>query len=154
MKRSFIVGLALILVLAGGSLVLADEGHKKEHVPSTSNLKGNEHSEHNMEGMDMNKSDHDMKDMDMGDSHDMKDMDMSDSHNMKDMDMSGHKDNKDDMEGMDMEGESSHSHGPVKEKPANIKVLGTFGAVNLSFIVFGVWHKWFRRKERFNGNSK
>ena len=59
-----------------------------------------------------------------------------------------------DMEGMDMEGSGGHSHEPVKEEPANLKVLGTFGAINLSFIVIGVWNKWFRRKDGSSGNSK
>lgn len=43
--------------------------------------------------------------------------------------------------------ESEGHHGPVVETPPNYKVLGTFGAVNLSFILMGVWNKWFRRKE-------
>jgi hypothetical protein len=37
-------------------------------------------------------------------------------------------------------------HGPVVEAPPNYKVLGSFGVVNLSFILIGVWNKWFRRK--------
>lgn len=84
-------------------------------------------SEHNMEGMDMSGKD-------------------------KNMDMSGSK--KDDsMAGMDMSGHS-HSEAQVKETPANIKVLGTYGAVNSSFIIIGVWNKWFRRKDDSDGNSK
>jgi hypothetical protein len=43
--------------------------------------------------------------------------------------------------------ESEGHHGPVVETPPNYKVLGTYGAVNLSFILIGVWNKWFRRKE-------
>ena len=74
----------------------------------------------------------------------------SSEHNMDGMDMSGDqsKASQDDMEGMDM------GHEPVVEKPANVKVLGTYGAVNLSFILIGVWNKWFRRKGDLNGNSK
>ena len=65
-------------------------------------------------------------------------MDMSGKD--KNMDMSGS--NKDDnMAGMDM-GEES-----IKETPPNAKVLGTYGAVNASFIVIGIWLKWFRRKD-------
>ncbi|MGG0717142.1 hypothetical protein ABE096_06030 [Robertmurraya massiliosenegalensis] len=45
------------------------------------------------------------------------------------------------------EEESEGHHGPVVETPPNYKVLGTYGAVNLSFILIGVWNKWFRRKE-------
>jgi hypothetical protein len=66
-----------------------------------------------------------------------------DGMDMEGMDMSG---DGHDMEGMDMEG-SSHSHGPVVETPANVKVLGTFGAVNLAFILVGIWNKWLRRED-------
>jgi hypothetical protein len=44
--------------------------------------------------------------------------------------------------------ESEGHHGPVVETPPNYKVLGTYGAINLSFIMIGVWNKWFRRKEK------
>jgi hypothetical protein len=40
-----------------------------------------------------------------------------------------------------------HGHGNVVETPANIPVLTTFGAINVAFILFGVWNKWFRKKE-------
>lgn len=73
-------------------------------------------------------------------------MDMSGKD--KNMDMSSSKKGN-SMAGMDM-GESKR----VTEKPANLKVLGSFGAVNLSFIVIGVWNKWFRRKDGTDGNSK
>jgi hypothetical protein len=43
------------------------------------------------------------------------------------------------------EGAGDH-HGPVVETLPNYKVLGSYGAVNLSFILIGVWNKWFRRK--------
>lgn len=44
--------------------------------------------------------------------------------------------------------ESEHGHqGPVIETPPNYKVLGTFGAINLAFILFGIWNKWFRRNK-------
>jgi DNA mismatch repair ATPase MutL len=42
--------------------------------------------------------------------------------------------------------EAGDHHGPVVETPPNYKVLGSYGAVNLSFILIGVWNKWFRRK--------
>jgi hypothetical protein len=78
-------------------------------------------------------------------SNSMQGMDMNGKD--KNMDMSGSKQN-DNMAGMDM-GEK-----PIKETPPNAKVLGTYGAVNLSFIIFGVWNKWFRRKDGSDGNSK
>lgn len=77
------------------------------------------HSDNNMEGMDMSGKD--------------KNMDMS---NQKDVNSSK---NSDEMEGMEMEE-------PIKETPPNVKVLGTYGAVNMAFIIIGVWNKWFRRK--------
>jgi hypothetical protein len=63
-----------------------------------------------------------------------------------------------DMEGMDMEGDSggeAHDHhAAVVETPPNYKVLGTYGAVNLLFILIGIWNKWFRRKgDVNNGNA-
>lgn len=44
-------------------------------------------------------------------------------------------------------------HGTVVETQPNYKVLGTFGAVNLSFILIGVWNKWSRRREKLYGNT-
>ncbi|PLS02886.1 hypothetical protein [Neobacillus cucumis] len=129
MKGKWVLIIILVVVFSGGRIALADGDHSK--VPSTSNLNGQ--SEHNMEGMDMSG----------GKNHDTQST--SSNHNASD----GH-----DMEGMDMEGSGGHSHEPVKEEPANLKVLGTFGAVNLSFIVIGVWNKWFRRKDGSSGNSK
>jgi hypothetical protein len=38
-------------------------------------------------------------------------------------------------------------HENVVETPPNIPVLSTFGAINAAFILFGVWNKWFRKKE-------
>ncbi|MEH7748941.1 hypothetical protein V7659_28595 [Neobacillus drentensis] len=134
MKGKWLLMIILVVVFSGGRIALADGDHSK--VPSTSNLNGQ--SEHDMEGMDMGEGNH------------------SDSHTEStsgDHDMEGMTEGE-DMEGMDMEGSGGHGHEPVKEKPANMKVLGTFGAVNLSFIVIGVWNKWFRRKDVSNGNSK
>lgn len=45
---------------------------------------------------------------------------------------------------------SSGGHGGhenVVETPPNIPVLATFGAINAAFILFGIWSKWFRKKE-------
>lgn len=65
-------------------------------------------------------------------------------------------DSESEMEGMDhdsgddLEDESSGEvhdhHAAVVETPPNYKVLGTYGTVNLLFILIGVWNKWFRRK--------
>ncbi|PFO09748.1 hypothetical protein COJ85_01060 [Bacillus sp. AFS076308] len=137
MKGKWLLIIILVVVFSGGRIAFADGDHGK--VPSTSSLNGQ--SEHDMEGMDIS-----------GDN--------SNSHQTKSVSSDHNSSNGDDMEGMtegevmDMEGSGGHSHEPVKEEPANLKVLGTFGAVNLSFIVIGVWNKWFRRKDGSSGNSK
>jgi hypothetical protein len=129
LKMKYLLVIALILVLSGGRIAMAHGG--MQHAPSTSHLKGSDKSGNSMEGMDMNGKD--------------KGMDMSGSNSdMEGMDMSG---SGDDMQGMDM------GHEPVKETPANVKVLGTYGAVNLAFILVGIWNKWFRRKGDSHGNA-
>ncbi|MCM3114199.1 hypothetical protein M3610_02690 [Neobacillus sp. MER 74] len=66
-------------------------------------------------------------------------------------------DSRTDMEGMDKEGsgdEDQYHHGPLVESPPNYKVLGSYGAVNLLFVLIGVWNRWFRRKgDVNNGNA-
>ncbi|RHW38889.1 hypothetical protein D1B31_12965 [Neobacillus notoginsengisoli] len=47
-----------------------------------------------------------------------------------------------------------HSHGPVVETPPNMKILGTFGGINLSFIFIGIWNKRFRRNGEKHGNPR
>jgi hypothetical protein len=124
----------LIFGLAGGGMVMAKESG--QNAQSAIIVADGDHSGHNMEGMDMSGKD-------------------------KNMDMSG-SNSGDDMEGMDMSGSDSHSHEampgmeekPLKETPPNVKVLGTYGAVNAAFIIIGVWNKWFRRKDGTDGNSK
>ncbi|WP_059172836.1 hypothetical protein [Bacillus sp. FJAT-27445] len=49
--------------------------------------------------------------------------------------------------------QGGHGHGPVTETPPNLKILGTFGGINLSFILVGIWNRRFRRKVNINGNS-
>jgi hypothetical protein len=124
----------LIFVLTGGGLVMAQADGQR--ISSSILVADGDHSGHNMDGMDMSGKD-------------------------KNMDMSG-SNSGDGMEGMDMSGSDSHSHEampgmeekPLKETPANAKVLGTYGAVNAAFIMIGVWNKWFRRKDGFDGNTK
>ncbi|PGV47821.1 hypothetical protein [Bacillus sp. AFS037270] len=140
MKGKWLLIIILVVVFSGGRIAFADGDHGK--VPSTSSLNGQ--SEHDMEGMDISG--------DNSNSHQTKSV-SSDHNSSNGHDMEGMTEGE-DMEGMDMEGSGGHSHEPVKEEPANLKVLGTFGAVNLSFIVIGVWNKWFRRKDGSSGNSK
>jgi uncharacterized protein involved in copper resistance len=124
LRLKWLLILLIVIIFSGGRAAMAADGNHSS--------KDHGNSEQNMEGMDMS-----------GDKN-------SDSHDMEGMDMSGDhsKDSHDDMEGMDM------GHEPVVEKPANLKVLGTYGAVNLSFIMIGVWNKWFRRKGELSGHSK
>jgi hypothetical protein len=124
LKVKLLLMIFLMIVFSSGRMAMAHGDDQK--MQSTSSLNGNGQSGNTMEGMDMSGKD-------------------------KNMDMSGSKEG-DSMEGMDME-EGGHGHEAVKEKPANQKVLGAFGAVNLSFIVIGVWSKWFRRKDDTGGNS-
>jgi uncharacterized protein involved in copper resistance len=114
--------LSLVISLSGARVALATGEHQKqENSTSTSQ---------DMEGMDMS-GDH-------GADHDMEGMDMSGDHGSDGQ----------DMEGMDMEGEGTgHGHEPVTETPPSVKVLGTFGAVNLAFILVGIWNKWLRRED-------
>ncbi|MDP4083677.1 MAG: hypothetical protein Q8934_03580 [Bacillota bacterium] len=125
MKGKMLIIMALFLVLTGGTVAMAHGGN--QHSQSNSSMKG----------MDMNGKDKGM---------DMKGMDMNGKD--KNMDMSGSKSN-DDMQGMNMGGDE-----PVKETPPNVKVLGTYGVVNLAFILIGIWNKWFRRKDGSYGNTK
>ena len=46
-------------------------------------------------------------------------------------------------------GHSSHSGNEVvNETPPNIPVLSTFGGIMLALILYGVWNKWLRKRER------
>lgn len=149
LKLKWLVILALVFVLSGGRIAMADGGHNMNSSTSSQN----EHSDQNMDAMDMG-DEHGTKNMDG-----MEEKDMNDANETKEKQSKVEKDSHEpkespDMEGMKMEGSDEHGHEPVKEKPANMKVLGTYGAVNLSFIVIGVWNKWFRRKDVSNGNPQ
>lgn len=124
-KRMLVMVLFVFALFSGSGLVMAHGSG------SMGNMQGN-----SMQGMDMSGKD---KNMDMSGKD--KNMDMGSTNQQK------------DMQGMNMAGDS-HSSAAVKEKPANLKILGTYGAVNLSFIVIGIWNKWFRREDESDGNTK
>ncbi|PLR75573.1 hypothetical protein CU633_20245 [Bacillus sp. V3-13] len=44
------------------------------------------------------------------------------------------------------EGTHGHADETVIETPPNYKVLGTFGAINFSFLIAGLWNKRLRKK--------
>lgn len=135
MKFKIIAAAIIIIVFSSAGMAMAASG--------TQNGKTN----NSMPGMDMSgSSSSSMSGMDMNgsSSSSMSGMDMNGSSNSS---MSG-SNSADSMPGMDMGG------GPVKETPPNMKVLGTYGAVNLVFIIIGIWNKWFRRKGGLNVSSK
>ena len=131
MKKTFLFIFALAFIFSFDVRAFADEGHS--HTPNlkqaTENLK---------------------KDTSGGGGANMNHESGTDMEGMN-------HDSGTDMEGMDMDGsggETHDHHGPVVETPPNYKVLGTYGAVNLSFVLLGVWNKWFRRKgDVNNGNA-
>ncbi|RDU37649.1 hypothetical protein DRW41_07345 [Neobacillus piezotolerans] len=74
----------------------------------------------------------------------------------KEMPHAGHESENKEATGHSHEGGGAegggHSHGPVTETPPNMKVLGTFGVINLLFILIGIWNKLSRRKGDEHGN--
>jgi hypothetical protein len=131
LKWRLLIIFSLVITLANAKVALADGNHQNQDNSTSATHQMEDGS--SMEGMDMG-----------GDQS-------SDGHDMEGMDMSG---SGSDMEGMDMEGDGGgHGHEPVAEIPPNVKVLGTFGAINLFFILIGIWNKWFRGKGDLYGNA-
>jgi hypothetical protein len=134
LKKLYLLIFTLVFIFSFDVRALADEGHS--HTPNlkqaTENLKnsGSKSQDASSEGDDMEGMNHDSG---------------------TDMEGMNH-DSGTDMEGTG--GETHDHHAAVVEVPPNYKVLGTFGAVNLSFILIGVWNKWVRRKgDLNNGNA-
>ncbi len=49
-----------------------------------------------------------------------------------------------------------HSHGneaELVETPANVRVLGSFAALNGAFLIIGAWNKFGRKPERMEGQQ-
>jgi len=144
LKKVFLCLFTLAFIFSINVRALADGDHSKNIKQATENFKNgssNDQAEDNAGMYHDNGSD--MEGMDHDSGSDMEGMDH---------------DNGSDMEGMDMEDDSSGAahdhHAAVVETPPNYKVLGTYGAVNLVFILIGVWNKWFRRKgDLNNGNA-
>ncbi|MBT2738237.1 hypothetical protein [Bacillus sp. ISL-7] len=145
MKKLYLLIFTLVFIFSFDVRALADKGHS--HSPNikqaTENLKnsGTKSQDASSEGDDMEGMDHDS-------GTDMEGMNHDSGTDMEGM----NHDSGTDMEGSG--GEAHDHHAAVVEVPPNYKVLGTFGAVNLSFILIGVWNKWFRRKgDLNNGNA-
>lgn len=52
------------------------------------------------------------------------------------------------------EGGHGHSLANVVETPPNLPVLSVFGALNLSFLIVGLWNKRFRKRVNDNAGKK
>jgi hypothetical protein len=161
LKKAFLFLLSLAFIFSFDVRALADGDHSKNIKQATENFKnGSSNDPTEMEGMDHG-SGTDMEGMDHDSGADMEgmnhdsDTDMEGMNHDSDTVMEGmNHDSGTDMEGMDMEegsGGAAHDHhAAVVEVPPNYKVLGTYGAVNLLFILIGVWNKWIRRKGDLN----
>lgn len=125
MKKLFLFILTIAFIFSFDVSALADEGHS--HKPNlkqaTENLKDGSTNNQDASSGDDSTLDHDSESEMEGMDHD-----------------SG-----DDLED-ESSGEVHDHHAAVVETPPNYKVLGTYGTVNLLFILIGVWNKWFRRK--------
>ncbi|WP_144548653.1 hypothetical protein [Bacillus sp. X1(2014)] len=137
MKKIFIFIFALAFIFSFDVRVFADTGHS--HTPNLKQAK--ENLKKDTSGGDDTTMNHDS-------GTDMEGMDHDSGTDMEGMNHNS---------GPDMEGNSGAAHdhhGTVVESPPNYKVLGTYGAVNLSFVLIGVWNKWFRRMgDVNNGNA-
>ena len=150
LKKAFLFLLSLAFIFSFDVRALADGDHSKNIKQATENFKnGSSNDQTEMEGMNHDSST-EMEGMDHDSGTDMEGMNHDSSTEMEGMDH----DSGTDMEGMDMEegsGGAAHDHhAAVVEVSPNYKVLGTYGAVNLLFILIGVWNKWFRRKGDLN----
>lgn len=124
MKKGFISFFVVAFIFSFNLSVSADEGHDENVKQVTETFtNGSEHSEEAGTHSEA------------ADAHDEEE----DSHDKE----AGTHSEEEEAHG---DAEAGDHHGPVVETPPNYKVLGSYGAVNLSFIILGVWNKWFRRK--------
>ncbi|MGG3467928.1 hypothetical protein ABES02_10665 [Neobacillus pocheonensis] len=145
MKKAFLFLFAVGFILSFDGRALAEEGHSLDQKMNHENM---DHESMNNDGMDHESMNHETGNTATSSEH--ANHGEGQQSNMEGM----NHDNNNDMEGMNMDGNGGHDHhAPVVESLPNYKVLGTFGAVNLSFILIGVWNKWFRRKGLTNGNA-
>lgn len=129
MEKRFIALFVLAFIFSFNLSVMADEGHGDSVKQATEKFKEGTNEQ---EGHSEETATH----SDAGKAHDEEE----DVHGEKE---GAHEDGAEAHEGG---ARGDDHHGPVVETPPNYKVLGTYGAVNLSFILIGVWNKWFRRK--------
>jgi hypothetical protein len=155
LKRVFLSLFTLAFIFSFNVRALADGDHSTTIKHAEEKFKNGSSNQQTEDSASMDHgSGSDMEGMDHGKGSDMEGMDHGSGNDMEGMDHGSGS----DMEGMDMEGDSggeAHDHhAAVVETPPNYKVLGTYGAVNLLFILIGIWNKWFRRKgDVNNGNA-
>lgn len=161
MKKGFISFFVAAFIFSFNLSVVADEGHEENVKQATENRNGTnvEHGEeagsHSEEAVSHSEEAeaHDKE----AEAHPEEAEVHSDAANAHSEVANAHGDEEDSHDkeaGAHTEEEEAHGdeaeagdhHGPVVETPPNYKVLGSYGAVNLSFILIGVWNKWFRRK--------
>lgn len=129
MKKGFISLFVLAFIFSFNLSVLADEGHDDNIKKATENFKNGTNGDHSEE-VDAHEKEANAH-SEEGDGH----SEAADAHS-----------DAEEEEGHGDEAKAGDHHGPLVETPPNYKVLGSYGAVNLSFILIGVWNKWFRRK--------
>lgn len=136
MNKGFILVFVLALIFSFNLSVLADEGHDDNVKKATENFRNGTNGDKNEE-IDSKDSDDEQKaHSEEADIHSKAKNTHSDAQDNHGEETDTHKD----------DAAADAHHGPVVETPPNYKVLGAYGTVNLSFILIGVWNKWFRRK--------
>ncbi|WP_142382821.1 hypothetical protein [Bacillus canaveralius] len=122
---------AMVLLLFPISFALADAGHTGEK----SIIEDTEAFRNGNQGLDGEHSGH-------------SNQNVHEQHNGKADHEAEHTDPVDDSGETVHSEEGTHGHADetVIETPPNYKVLGTFGAINFSFLIAGLWNKRLRKK--------
>jgi hypothetical protein len=162
LKRGFISFFVVAFIFSFNLSVLADEGHNENVKQATEDFRKGTNGEHSEEadthseeaGSHSEEAEAYEKEVDAHPDEAEVHSEAANAHSDA-ADAHGEDEDSHDKEaGTHTEEEEAHGdeagagdhHGPVVETPPNYKVLGSYGAANLSFILIGVWNKWFRRK--------
>lgn len=158
LKKGFITLFVLAFIFSFNLSVLADEGHDDDVKQAAKNFRDgtNVDEQENREETNIHQDNVDGHSEGEDSHHESEDVHGAGTATPEHSDTAGHDEgndetnhssgNTEDTEGEHEEGADEGHHGPVVETPPNYKVLGTYGALNFSFILIGVWNKWFRRK--------
>ncbi|MGO4886560.1 hypothetical protein ACJ2A9_02285 [Anaerobacillus sp. MEB173] len=146
MKKSKIILLLLLSSLSFSNIGLAapgdsPHGHDDKRVEDSSSNTDVNNDVHGEVGHDMMYMENDVHG--------------EDDHDMMNMDEDVHGEDDHDMMNMDEDGHGDAGHGEtIEETPPNYIVLGSFGVINLSFLLYGAWHKWLKRRGNINGKTR